>query len=47
VAVVLAAPVVNGQTVRIRYAGGGAAPLKEVGGALTPPFNLPVNNATP
>jgi uncharacterized repeat protein (TIGR02059 family) len=47
VAVVLATPVVNGQTVRIRYAGGGAAPLKEVGGNLTPPFNLQVNNATP
>lgn len=47
VTVVLTTPVVNGQTVRIRYVGGGAAPLKEVGGALTPAFNVQVQNNTP
>jgi hypothetical protein len=47
VTVVLTTPVVNGQTVRVRYVSGGAAPLKEAGGNLVPSFNLPVINNTP
>ncbi len=47
VAVVLTTPVTNGQTVRVRYVGGGAAPLKDASNNLVPAFNIPVNNITP
>ena len=47
VTVVFTTPVVNGQTVRVRYVGGGAAPLKDASGNLVPAFNTQVQNNTP
>jgi uncharacterized repeat protein (TIGR02059 family) len=44
---VLASAVTNGQTVKVSYAGGGAAPLKNTAGDLTPPFAIDVTNTTP
>jgi uncharacterized repeat protein (TIGR02059 family) len=44
---VLASAVTNGQTVKVSYAGGGAVPLKNAAGDLTPPFAISVTNNTP
>jgi uncharacterized repeat protein (TIGR02059 family) len=43
----LASAVTNGQAVKASYAGGGAAPLKNAAGELTPPFSINVTNNTP
>jgi uncharacterized repeat protein (TIGR02059 family) len=44
---VLASAVTNGQAVKVQYVGGGAAPLKDAAGDLTPPFVVDVKNNTP
>ena len=43
----LASAVTAGQTVVVSYTGGGAAPLKNAAGDLTPPFTVAVTNSTP
>ncbi len=47
VTVVLTTPAVAGQTVRVRYVSGGAAPLKDASNNLVPSFNTQVQNNTP
>lgn len=44
--ITLASAVTTGQTVTLSYAGGGAAPLKDAAGNLTPPFTITVKNNT-
>jgi uncharacterized repeat protein (TIGR02059 family) len=41
------AAVTNGQAVRVSYTKGGAAPLKDAAGNLTPSFSTDVKNNTP
>jgi len=45
--ITLASAVTNGQTVTLSYNGGGAAPLKDAAGNITPPFTIEVKNNTP
>jgi acyl dehydratase len=47
VTVVLTTPATAGQTVRVRYVSGGAAPLKDASNNLVPSFNMAVQNNTP
>jgi uncharacterized repeat protein (TIGR02059 family) len=42
----LASAVTTGQTVTVSYSGGGAAPLKDAAGNLTPAFTVAVQNNT-
>ncbi len=45
--ITLASAVTAGQVVRLSYNGGGAAPLKDAAGNLTPAFTVSVKNNTP
>jgi hypothetical protein len=45
--ITLASAVTNGQKVTVTYVGGGASPLKDAAGNLTPPFTVSVTNNTP
>lgn len=47
VTLTLASAVTNGQTVTVSYVQGGAAPLKDAAGDLTPSFSMTVKNNTP
>lgn len=44
---VLASAVTAGQVVKVAYAGGGAAPLKNAAGDLVAPFSVTPTNTTP
>lgn len=44
---VLASAVTAGQVVKVSYAGGGAAPLKNAAGELVAPFAVTPTNTTP